>query len=101
MSAQDFGADVKRCRGSVSLSTLAGCMFSRAGFAPASVGSAADLEQCLQAIEAGDPWPFTPSDLLALMHALLPCLQPVLSIAAEVSLSFSAGIYYAELCRGP
>ena len=101
MSAQDFGAALKRCRGAVSLSTLSGCMFSRAGFAPAPVGSAADLEKRLHSIEAGNLWPFDLTDLLAFTDAVVLCLRPALPTSKETGWRVSAALYYAELCNGP
>jgi hypothetical protein len=96
MPAQDFGTALERCRGPVSHFDLASRMLLQPGFTLPSVSHPTVLAQHLVDIEAGQPWPFTRSDLIPFTLAVLACL-PHCSIGADAALRLSGAVYLFEL----
>lgn len=96
MPAQDFGNELRRYIGHALRMALARCIYSFPGFAPAGLTSALVLFQLLPGIMAGDPWPFSPRDLLTFVDAVDACVPPS-TPGADFPLRLSAAIYFIDL----
>lgn len=94
MSAQSFGDAVRLARGAVSQEKLAECLSSKLPDAYPVQGVDA-LMRHLEYVESGRPWLYRPGDLIALIDAIIKCLD--LPFEAALALHLEAASYRLEL----